>query len=455
MSENPESVGQAAVEELQELRQKIFEDPSLELDTSTKRLRQANFKQQYKLRQERSCQELTDVEQEALRACRDVGVLGDLGIEDVVQRNSAARPVENSGAPAAAWNQAFVAGMRGLPSMGINANIDGLFLAEKHAQSASQRQYQPVASRAKVCTYVGCTDALQLGPIQCIFRHYLRVCICTSCSCMFRRRWHKASVLERDRDANTPTVLWLVEHSNVVELCWDMQSPERTVAQFREEPSQDEPKPDDSHLPLAARRGRRATKKRRYHLSDSDEAEEQHTRVSAPKHEQVDLSSRPLCVTDNVVTGHGMLPNMAPHLYLQYTHMPGACQQLPDYYSMAHDPFSAGMAGPCGPLSLVHEPISMQGTAQGMPAWHGQLPMDPSLAHRSGVLSTQGSDALRAQGSSNMQLQHGTATMMNPTHPLRLSGQESECGSGLDSLPPIAPLGPYSHSEALQHVRHY
>ena len=80
MSENPDNVGHAAVEELQQLRQKIFEDPSLELDTSTKRLRQANFKQQYKLRQERSCQELTDVEQEALRACR-AGVLGNFAVE--------------------------------------------------------------------------------------------------------------------------------------------------------------------------------------------------------------------------------------------------------------------------------------------------------------------------------------------------------------------------------------
>lgn len=241
-----------------------------------------------------------------------------------------------------------------------------------------------------------------------------------------------------------------VEESHVADLCWHMQSPQRMLAQYIEEPKQEEPKHDESDLPLAARRGRRVTKKRRYHLSDSDEADNQDTKVAARQYERLaTLNSKPLRVADHVVTGHGMLPNMAPHLYLQGTCMPPACQQLPDYYTLAHDPFSAGMAGPCGPLPLLHDSIDRQGTAQGMPAWQGQMPMDSSLGHHSqpGALSTA--------GSANMHVGHGSVGMMRPQHPLCPGSQSGDFGAGLDSLLHIAPLGQLSRQNAPQRAHHY
>jgi hypothetical protein len=80
MFEDGNNARQEAVQHLWELRHRIIEDPGTELDKQTKRLRQANFKQQYKLRQERSCTELTEIEQEALMACGVVEVLGEMDI---------------------------------------------------------------------------------------------------------------------------------------------------------------------------------------------------------------------------------------------------------------------------------------------------------------------------------------------------------------------------------------
>jgi hypothetical protein len=80
MYEEQNNVGQAVVQNLLEQRNNIIENPSLELDKQTKRLRQANFKQQYKLRQQRSCTELTEIEQEALMACGVVEVLGEMDV---------------------------------------------------------------------------------------------------------------------------------------------------------------------------------------------------------------------------------------------------------------------------------------------------------------------------------------------------------------------------------------
>lgn len=139
MYENQNNVGQAAVEDLQELRKKIFDNPSLELDISTKRLRQANFKQQYKLRQERSSQTLTSVEQEALLACGAVEeILGDT-------ENTETQVADP---PTSAWNQAVIAGMHALPSNGDG--VEGLFLAEQYtAQNGAGKQ--PLVARAKVC----------------------------------------------------------------------------------------------------------------------------------------------------------------------------------------------------------------------------------------------------------------------------------------------------------------
>jgi hypothetical protein len=159
MCEENSAVGQHAVAELQELRKKIFEDPSLELDQQTKRLRQANFKQQYKLRQERSCTELTDVEQEALRACGVVEVLDDVEAEHTADGENCAVMRMATKLPTPAWNQAIVAGMRALPSGDLGDTVDGLFVAEKHAQSAQHNKRKP-PGRAKVrssCARASCS----------------------------------------------------------------------------------------------------------------------------------------------------------------------------------------------------------------------------------------------------------------------------------------------------------
>jgi hypothetical protein len=66
--EDQSNAGQAALEHLLGLKRKMIENPCLELDEETKRFRQANFKHQYMLRQERSNMELTEVEEEALMA---------------------------------------------------------------------------------------------------------------------------------------------------------------------------------------------------------------------------------------------------------------------------------------------------------------------------------------------------------------------------------------------------
>lgn len=128
MNEENNNVGQAAVAELQELRKKIFEDPSLELDQQTKRLRQANFKQQYKLRQERSCKELTDVEQEALMACGAVGVLNEADIENGLDFRSTVAP--DCDLPRV-QSQVILPAM---PTYNMSDGVEGLFVAEQHAQ---------------------------------------------------------------------------------------------------------------------------------------------------------------------------------------------------------------------------------------------------------------------------------------------------------------------------------
>lgn len=227
-----------------------------------------------------------------------------------------------------------------------------------------------------------------------------------------------------------------------------MQSPQRQVAQRREEP-----KPDDSDLPLAARRGRRSTKKRRYHLSDFDEADDDHAQATAPPQDQVTRNVHQYPSAGHAVTAHGimppmgMLPSLAPQLYLQGACMPAGCQQLPDYYTLAHDPFASGFAGPCGPLPLMHDQIYAQGTAQGMPAWEGQVPIDPSLGHHSqGVLSTGGSASMGAPRDS--------AAMMHSQNPFRSSVRSGDF-DGLDSILHIAPLGALSQQNAPLHTRHF
>jgi hypothetical protein len=116
-------VGQEAVQELLNLRKQMIENPKMELDKQTKRLRQAFFKQQYKLRQERSCTELTEIEQEALMVCGVVEVLGEIDVENAV--DMANKPA----ATAPTWNQASMAGMCVLPLNDIGYNVEGLFVA--------------------------------------------------------------------------------------------------------------------------------------------------------------------------------------------------------------------------------------------------------------------------------------------------------------------------------------
>ena len=84
-------------------------------------------------------------------------MLGNFAVEDAAHLENAAGPVENSGAPAAAWNRAVLAGMRGLPSNGLGVGVEGLFLAEKH----TQRQHQLAGPEEKVCKVVFRVDTLQ------------------------------------------------------------------------------------------------------------------------------------------------------------------------------------------------------------------------------------------------------------------------------------------------------
>jgi flagellar biosynthesis component FlhA len=100
MHESEDNAGQEALQHIWELRHRIIEDPGMELDKETKRLRQAIFKQQYKLRQERSCTELTEIEQEALMACGVAEVLGEIDVENGVGMANISAPA----ATAPTWN---------------------------------------------------------------------------------------------------------------------------------------------------------------------------------------------------------------------------------------------------------------------------------------------------------------------------------------------------------------
>lgn len=198
-----------------------------------------------------------------------------------------------------------------------------------------------------------------------------------------------------------------------------------------------EQKQADSDLPLAARRARRATKQRRYHLSDSEVEEDERAETTARRQTQNIQPARPFHADS--ICPHGMLPqlgmlqNMAPHLYLQGSCFPAACQQLPDYYSLAHDPFTSGLNGSCRPLPLLHEHFTMQGTAQGMPAWHGQVPMDLGHCHRNQATTLCNGASTSVHAASDT---GGTGHTS-----LHARGTASEFDNSLDSLLRIAPLG--------------
>jgi hypothetical protein len=114
--ENPDNLGEQAVRDLHELRDRIFKDPTLELDVPTKRLRQANFKQQYKLRQERNCQEdLSAAEHQALLACS-----GHAGAGAVASNGMAMHAVDGD---LLASSQMYHMG--GAPN-----TLDGIYLAD-------------------------------------------------------------------------------------------------------------------------------------------------------------------------------------------------------------------------------------------------------------------------------------------------------------------------------------
>jgi hypothetical protein len=231
----------------------------------------------------------------------------------------------------------------------------------------------------------------------------------------------------------------LLDISNMAEDWWVMQ---RLASQFNL-PQKTEPQLEDSDLPLAARRARRSTKQRRYHLSETDEDELEGSLNNANQRGQSIQKNPPVfpVTADNTICGHdvlpnmAMLPNMAPHMYLH------GYQQLPDYYSMTCDPFAAGIARTRGPLPLLHDQLGMQmATAQGMPAW--QLPLDTNFGrHTQGQRLGNGGAVL----DSNLMMQN------NPFYStLHAGGQHN---GRLDSPLRIAPLGPLVQQPASQNVR--
>jgi hypothetical protein len=132
MCEEQSNDAQVALAGLLKLKRRLIENPSLQLDKETKRLRQANFKQQHELRQERRRKQLTEVDREALMACGGDEVLGEMDMENTTA-------LEHTGTDAAAkaagtsWNHAMMPGMRLLPCNDFGYRVEGLFVAEQNA----------------------------------------------------------------------------------------------------------------------------------------------------------------------------------------------------------------------------------------------------------------------------------------------------------------------------------